>query len=119
MSIERNTAYTKIAEEIVDLIEEIMGEENLNVENKIEVCNRVIAKLRPVEPKKELPEAGKWTYEKAKKWAETTQMAFEMHAGSKIRDIPKRYLEWLSDQPDFRRDLLRYVESEYFERAHQ
>ena len=47
---------------------------------------------------------------------ERQQMPFGMHSGTPIADVPMDYLLWLECEPDFRRDLRRYLRSDRIQR---
>lgn len=47
---------------------------------------------------------------------ERQQMPFGMHSGELIADVPMDYLLWLECEPDFRRDLRRYLRSDRIQR---
>ena len=44
------------------------------------------------------------------------RIQFGMHRGTRVDEIPLEYLEWLDDQPDFRCELRRYLNSERLKR---
>lgn len=43
-------------------------------------------------------------------------MPFGKHAGESIKDVPMDYLLWLECEPDFRRELRRYLRSDRIQR---
>jgi uncharacterized protein (DUF3820 family) len=40
------------------------------------------------------------------------RMPFGKHSGQRIDEVPREYLDWLDGQPDFRRELARYLRSD-------
>jgi len=57
-------------------------------------------------------------YKEAQTFYRTHELSFGKYKGRKLIDIPPDYLEWLDAQPDFRRDLHRFLCSQYWKTTH-
>jgi hypothetical protein len=64
---------------------------------------------REVVTEERMTDAGSMAFERQ-------QIAFGMHSGMPIADVPMDYLLWLECEPDFRRDLRRYLRSDRIQR---
>ena len=68
----------------------------------------------PKPDKKDETTNEKMSYDEARRWYRNTVMPFGTYEGSNIQSVPLNYLEWLSNQKDFRRELLRFMKSDYY-----
>ena len=55
------------------------------------------------------------TREELREW-EIKKMPFGKHEGTQVKNVPLDYLIWLDEQPDFRRELKRYLKSDRIQR---
>jgi hypothetical protein len=105
MGIAENIAARKAAEELAELL----GEEAIkhgDSDHFWEVIARILpSKYRPTKQEAIGPAM---TDEESREF-EMRPMPFGTHMNKQIRIVPLDYLLWLEEQPDFRRDLNRYL----------
>ncbi len=114
MSIEANAA----ARDAAKLVHSMMLDEAANHKQRAAVIfyEEIVKQLRAVVPEEiwpttEVVRDAPMTDEEAARF-ELNYMPFGMHADKWIRDVPRIYLEWLECEPDFRRQLNRYLRSD-------
>jgi len=111
MTIEANIAARKAAHTIHDLArDEAFNHQGQAAVHFWESLNGLVADVLPVTPAKTAPIPA-MTDAEARQFGQTT-MPFGKHSGQRVDEVPIDYLEWLDEQPDFRRDLNRYLRSE-------
>ncbi len=58
------------------------------------------------------------SYDDARTFARAKTFPFGKHQDKLVIDVPADYLEWLAYQPDFRKELERYMVSSYYRDVH-
>jgi len=79
-----------------------------------DVIHVELRKLLPLEPTTVVPDRPMTETEVAA--FGNHAMEFGKHAGEQVKAVPLDYLLWLEEQPDFRRNLRRYLRSDTLQR---
>lgn len=112
MPIHRNIEISRVVELAKQLIAEVFCEEGLTEAEQF----RAYDKLWRAIPHEEIPtppvQSKPMSYDEARRWYNNHRMEFGEHRGERIADVPEAYLVWLHNQPDFRRELDRFMRSE-------
>lgn len=115
-SIRRNKAIREKAAELKSLVDSEISELDDKGRSRFwdELFSLVVG--RSGSQAKEAEDA--LSYDDARVWARATRMPFGKHQGEQVLDVPPSYFEWLEQQPDFRRQLGRYLRSSYYRDVH-
>lgn len=111
MSVETNIAATKIAKDVWALVsEEALKLDPESQQHLYEKLHVYILDCLPEKKSRKDPDEP-MSNEEASRFGKS-KMPFGKHVDKTIDETPMDYLEWLDAQPDFRRQLRRYLESE-------
>lgn len=113
--VAKNVKLGKIAKEIQESVEEFISYYDLSDEDSKIVLKRILKELFG-SPKQDIP--GAMDYDTARAFYHNQVMEFGKFKGQKLDEIDFSYLEWLDSQPDFRRDLTRFMSSEFVRNQH-
>lgn len=111
--ISRNMDIRKMAEQAKVLIDEFLDENKLTDEEKERAWKNILNNVFGHEDSADKVSPSPMTYDEARRYYHNTTIDFGKHKGKKIDEIPFSYLEWLDNQPDFRRDLHRFLTSSF------
>jgi len=113
--IKRNIQISKCANYVMEVARDIIGEFNLTDEETKRVWEKVLGDELGVLPKTNFTPM---TYDEARAFYRTHTMTFGKWRGTKLDEVEWNYLTWLDDQPDFRRDLTRFLMSDFVKNNH-
>jgi uncharacterized protein (DUF3820 family) len=110
MSLEDNVKARELFKTIIEMIEEELKKTSVFVEHRFwKLLKKKAEEFIPNETCKD--RYTPMSNDEAVRF-ENEIMQFGKHKGDKIVDIDIEYFEWLDSQPDFRRELWRYLKSE-------
>jgi hypothetical protein len=111
--LSRNMDVRVKAEEIKKLIDEMFDEEKFTDEEKQRAWGVILNEVFDRDDADEKMSVAPMSYNEARRWYHNHILTFGKHKDKKIEDVPFEYLSWLAWQPDFRRDLNRFLASEF------
>lgn len=84
------------------------------------VLENVLAVLPPeYHPKRVADRHSPMTDDESRIWERRETVPFGIHKGEFVREVPLESLVWLEEQPDFRRELRRYLRSPRIQRQQE
>jgi len=113
--LRRNVKLRHFAKELRELIDEELTAAGITKDAEVKrVWRNLLDGIFKIEQATQKVGLTPMSYEEARRWARTTECPFRPHKGKKVIDVPRGFFEWLDAQPDFRRELFRYMQSEYY-----
>jgi hypothetical protein len=115
LQLRRNIQKNEAVTACIELINNVLDEYPFTTEEQSEVIRRVSEEFIGKPPKVNFTPMA---YDEARSFYHSHIMGFGKWKNTKLEEVDFDYLIWLDDQPDFRRDLTRFMASEFVRNAH-